>query len=143
MNKPNVVIVLAAALAASLLAACPSSEKAKAPKAKEAVMSTTYNLVSIEGQPVPCSPMHGGHRVPEVAGGTMTINSDGTFTHEMKFTDPRVKPASPNNTPGTYTRQGDALILKWPRAGYTKVTIEGDTLTMNNEGMIFVYRKQP
>ena len=108
---------------------------------------TTYNLVSIDGHPIPCSPMHGGSRAPEVSGGSFTINNDGTFTGGIQFSNPNVAamppPGKDKGQPGTYTRDGNNLMMKHPGAGYTSATIDGDTLTMNNEGMLFVYHKVP
>ncbi len=106
---------------------------------KDAVTSTTYRLISIDGQPVPCSPLHDGQRAPEVSGGSMIISSDGTFRGEIKFTDPRV--VGPGGAPGTYTREGNILTMKHPGAGYTQGTLDGDQFTMNNEGMLFVYQE--
>ena len=31
--------------------------------------------------------------------------------------------------------------MKWQGAGMTIGTVEGDTFTMDNEGMVFVYKK--
>jgi hypothetical protein len=31
--------------------------------------------------------------------------------------------------------------MKWKGAGMTTASVEGDTLTMNNEGLLFVYTK--
>lgn len=42
---------------------------------------------------------------------------------------------------GTYAGEGTDLTLKWEGAGQTRVTIEGSTLSMNNEGMLFTYKK--
>lgn len=106
---------------------------------KDTVTSTTYKLVSIDGQTVPCSPMHDGQRVPEVSGGVMTINSDGTFAGGLEFTDPHI--VAPSGAPGTFTRESNTLTMKHPGAGYTKATIDGDKFTMDNEGMLFVYQK--
>jgi hypothetical protein len=41
----------------------------------------------------------------------------------------------------TYTRENSKLTMRWEGAGTTTGTVEGDTFTMNNEGMIFAYRK--
>ena len=106
---------------------------------------TTYNLVSVDGHPVPYAPMHEGGQAPEVAGGSLTINSDGTFTGTIKFSNPNIVAVEPavhdKGQPGTYTKEGNDLKLKWPGAGYTTATIDGDKLTMNNEGMLFVYER--
>ncbi len=104
--------------------------------------STTYNLVSIDGLQLPCSPMHEGGRVPEIAGGSLTVRSNGTFSGTLRFSNPNiVVPGGDGKNPGTYTREGNTLIMEHPGAGYTQATIEGDTLTMYNEGMLFVYQR--
>ena len=40
-----------------------------------------------------------------------------------------------------YTRQGTELTMRWEGAGMTQGNLDGDTFTMNNEGMIFSYHK--
>jgi len=40
-----------------------------------------------------------------------------------------------------YTQEGSTLTMKWEGAGTTTGTVHGDTFTMNNEGMVFSYRK--
>ena len=42
---------------------------------------------------------------------------------------------------GTWTAQGDRYIARWDGAGTTSLTLARDTLVMNNEGMLFAYRK--
>lgn len=42
---------------------------------------------------------------------------------------------------GTYTQDGSRLSLQWKGAGVTTATIEGNTFTMDNEGLLFVYHK--
>jgi hypothetical protein len=43
--------------------------------------------------------------------------------------------------PATYTSDGSELTMQWQGAGVTVGTVRGDTFTMDNEGMIFIYRK--
>ena len=90
---------------------------------------------------LPCT---GGGRAPEVSGGSFTINNDGTFTGGIQFSNPNVVAIPPSGQgkgqPGTYTREGNKLMMKHPGAGYTSATIDGDKLTMDNEGMLFVYQ---
>jgi hypothetical protein len=42
---------------------------------------------------------------------------------------------------GTYTQDGSRLSLQWKGAGVTTATIEGNTFTVDNEGLLFVYHK--
>jgi hypothetical protein len=41
----------------------------------------------------------------------------------------------------TYTVTGTNVTMQWKGAGWTKGSLSGDTFTMDNEGMIFVYQK--
>ena len=41
----------------------------------------------------------------------------------------------------TFAQEGSKLTMKWEGAGMTTGTVEGDAFAMNNEGMIFAYRK--
>jgi hypothetical protein len=38
-------------------------------------------------------------------------------------------------------RDGSRFSLEWKGAGVTAATLESNTLTMNNEGSLFAYRK--
>lgn len=131
------------ALAGFLLQGC----EPQPPAGGGADIAGVYNLVSLDGHAVPYAPMHQGQQAPQVSGGSLTINNDGTFSGAINFSDPRITvPAGPEKAPGTpapgtYTRDGNNLKLKWPGAGYTTVTIDGDKASMNNEGMLFVYQK--
>lgn len=42
----------------------------------------------------------------------------------------------------SYTQSGNELLLRWKGAGMTKGTLGDESFTMDNEGMIFAYRKQ-
>lgn len=99
----------------------------------------TYNLVSVHGNQVPCTVKHEGAE-PSIKSGTFIINADGTCSSKIQFTLPGRGDAT-REVKASYTRQGAQLTMKWQGAGITTGTVEGDTFTMNNEGMIFAYRK--
>ena len=96
----------------------------------------TYALVSVDGNTVPCNVQHEGHTLP-VKSGSFLINPDGTCSSKIVL--------SGNNSAievkASYTRQGSKLTMRWAGAGMTTGTLEGDTFTMNNEGMSFSYHK--
>ncbi len=100
----------------------------------------TYNLVSIEGNPIPYAPMHLGRRQPQVVAGSITLHHGGTFASTMEYANDAGKTMS-RAFAGTYTMDGAEFILSWTGAGRTTATIEENTFTMNNEGMLFVYEK--
>jgi len=99
----------------------------------------TYTLVSIDGNQVPCELTHEGHPMA-VQSGTFIINSDGTCSSEVKFSVEPSKEMS-REVKATYTQEGSTLTMKWEGAGTTTGTVDGDTFTMNNEGMIFSYHR--
>ena len=41
----------------------------------------------------------------------------------------------------TYIKEGSKLTIKWQGAGMTTGTVAGNICTMDNEAMLFVYRK--
>lgn len=96
----------------------------------------TYALVSVDGHPVPGTVQHEGHALP-VKSGSFDITADGHCTSRVYLSGRDV----PIEVKATYTRDGARLTMKWEGAGTTIGTVEGDTFTMNNEGMVFVYRR--
>jgi hypothetical protein len=99
----------------------------------------SYTLVSVDGNKVPCTVQHEGHNVA-VKSGTFIINADGTCSSKSVFSVP---PGGDVNrvVKATYTRESSNLTMRWEGAGTTTGTVEGDMFTMNNEGMVFAYRK--
>ena len=98
-----------------------------------------YNLISIDGKNVPASmPGHGVKL--EVVSGKFTIKADGTCTSKTVFVGPDGKEVA-REVKAKYTKDGQKLTMKWQGAGTTVGTIQGETFTMDNEGMVFVYRK--
>jgi hypothetical protein len=58
----------------------------------------------------------------------------------MTFSLPSGADAS-REVSASYTREGSKLTMTWTGAGTTIGSVEGNTFTMDNEGMIFAYRK--
>jgi hypothetical protein len=99
----------------------------------------TYALVSVDGNKVPCTLQHEGHTLA-VKSGTFLINPDGTCSSKVVFGPPSGGDVS-REVKATYARQGSKLTMHWEWAGMTTGIVEGDAFTMNNEGMVFAYRK--
>jgi hypothetical protein len=100
----------------------------------------TYTLVSVDGNQVPCRVTHQGKEGPTVTSGSFVISSNGTCSSRVVFVAPSGDEAT-REVKASYTRKGSKLTMKWDGAGTTTGTVEGDTFTMKNEGMIFAYRK--
>ncbi|PYJ04007.1 MAG: hypothetical protein DME25_10665 [Verrucomicrobia bacterium] len=98
-----------------------------------------YALVSVNGKPVPASVAHQGATL-QVRSGAFTINADGTCVSKMIFVPPSGTEAT-REVRATYTKDGSKLTMQWKGAGKTVGTIDGNTFTMENEGMALVYRK--
>jgi len=91
----------------------------------------------VDGKQVPCTVQHDGHTMT-IDSGRFVINADGTCSSRIAVAG---RPAA-IEVKANYTREGNKLAMKWQGAGQTSGTIDGDTFTMNNEGMVFIYRKQ-
>jgi len=68
------------------------------------------------------------------------INADGTVSSSTTFKIPSGQVAS-RAVSGTYTREGSRVNMQWKGAGRTTGTLERSTFTMDNEGVLFAYRK--
>ena len=98
-----------------------------------------YTLVSVDGKTVPCVVSH-ERRDVIVKSGLFTINADGTCRSQSVFSVSGQKDVH-RVVDATYTASGVELKMRWKGAGRTTGTVDGSTFTMNNEGMIFTYRK--
>lgn len=133
-------LLLAAGLA---LSAC--KQEAKVTTGQEAKVATgndfsgVYTLVTVNGNKMPATVSHDGTAL-QVRSGTFTINTDGTCSSKVIFVPPSGAEAT-REVSATYTREGQTLNMQWKGAGKTVGTIEGNTFTMNNEGMVFAYKK--
>jgi len=120
---------------ALVISACQKQLKT----ANAADTAGAYALVSVDGKPVPASVSHQGATL-EVRSGTFTIKNDGTCSSKMVFVPPSGTEAT-REVGATYTRDGSKLSMEWKGAGKTVGAIDGNTFTMENEGMMYVYRK--
>ena len=98
-----------------------------------------YALVSVNGSQVPASVSHDGTAI-QVRSGTFIIKADGTCSTKTVFVPPSGAETA-REVSATYAKEGSKLTMQWQGAGTTTGTLEGNTFTMNNEGMIFVYKK--
>lgn len=118
-----------------LLSAC----KPEAKVANGGDPTGVYALVSVNGNTVPANVSHDGAAL-QVRSGTFTIKADGTCSTKTVFVPPSGSEVS-RDVSATYTKEGSKLTMQWQGAGTTTGTIEGNTFTMDNEGMLFVYKK--
>lgn len=133
--------LLAGVLLALGLTGCQeASPSARALNAGGALsIAGDYTLVSVDGKTVPCVVSHEGHDVT-VKSGVFTINADGTCRSQSIFCVEHYKDVH-RVVDATYTMSGTDLKMRWKGAGTTTGSVNGGNFTMNNEGMIFAYRK--
>ena len=112
-------------------------------------LAGSYALVSIDGHELPYAPRHPGMPAnapppPMVVSSLFTISGDSTFQQTMSYRITRegAGQVMERNFRGTYLRKDSSYIFTWVNAGQTPVTLRGDTLVLNNEGMLFTYLRQ-
>ena len=129
MKKTMVILVMLVALA-GCTTTTPTETAANDP-------AGVYTLVTVDGVKIPGMVSHGGHDVM-LHSGTFIINADKTCISKTVFTSEKIH----REVKATYTQEGSTLNMQWIGAGRTTGTVEGEAFTMNNEGMIFSYKKQ-
>ncbi len=134
---PIVRWIAIGALALIALCALPGC-KAKPVASRESNLAGAYNLVSVDGKPLPCAVAHAGS--PTVTAGVFTLNPDGSCSSRIVMSTPSGGDMT-REVKATYTRTGTKLTMNWTGAGTTTGDLSGDTFTMNNEGIVFAYRK--
>jgi hypothetical protein len=102
-------------------------------------ISGVYKLVSVDGKPVPADIVHDQVTL-QVRSGTFTLGTNGTCSTSTSFVPPNGTEVT-REVSATFTRDGSNLTMTWKGAGLTVGTIDGDTFTMDNEGIKFVYKK--
>ena len=105
-------------------------------------LTGTYTLVSVDGSAVPTVITHGGTAM-RVESGRLDINPDRTCSSTILFGPVSSAELMTREVNATYTLQGTTMHMQWQGAGRTTGTVENDIFTMSNEGMVFVYEKQP
>ena len=139
MEKKLVALSLVLVATASTLFAMAKPVKEKVPKGINP--TGVYTLITVDGIKIPGTVSHDGHDLM-LYSGVFTINADGTCISKTVFGSPSGEKID-RLVEATYTQEGSKLNMQWIGAGRTTGTIEGDTFTMDNHGMIFVYKKQP
>jgi hypothetical protein len=99
----------------------------------------TYTLLNVNANSVPYTFTTEGVSIT-IKKGLFTINSDGTCIRNITLASPN-KPEISNDVKATYTLAGSTLTMNWERAGIMTGTVTGNTFTMDDRGMVFVFQK--
>lgn len=129
MEKKIVILVVMLAALAGCKRTSPTETAANDP-------AGVYTLVTVDKVKIPGIVSHHGTDVM-LHSGTFIINADKTCISKTVFTSQKIH----REVKGSYTQDGSSLNMQWIGAGRTEGVIKGDTFTMNNEGMIFTYKK--
>ena len=119
-------------------AATPATDKHMA-TANDIDPTGRYALIAVDGVTIPAAVSHGDAEI-KVHSGVFTINADGTCSSKTVFSPPSGGQVT-QKVNATYTRNGSNLVMQWEGAGMTTGTVDGNTFTMDNHGMIFVYSR--
>ena len=127
-------------LVALLLGALSRAHGQTAGKAAVAAAPAgVYGLLTVDGKPVPCTLNHEGTAM-DVQSGTFTITTNGQCSSLMVVSVGDRKNLRVERQ-ATYKLKNSELTMRWQGAGMTKGRVVGQTFTMTNEGMAYVYRK--
>ncbi len=107
--------------------------------ANENTISGAYTLMTVNGKQLPATISHDG-QAQQIRSGTFTIQPDGKCSSKLTFGPPGGA-VSTIEVAATSTRDGPRLRLQWERAGTTSGIIASNTFTMENEGIVFSYKK--
>lgn len=131
-------------------AARPIGAPAPAPAVQTAVSSgvsavaSAYTLVSVDGHGLPYARVDAKSETrstTQIVSGTLDLRPDGTFTMSTQYrsVEPQGARQFDGKASGACAPDGDAYRLYWDGGGETKLTVSGNTVTVNNDGILFRY----
>lgn len=104
----------------------------------------TWRLQTVSGQPIPYILEQDGARTVELTGETVTLLASGrqTMVTSFRVTEGANVFTESIPAPGSYTVNGSTLTLRFDSDPdiYTAI-VNGDTMTIEDIGLIFVYRR--
>ncbi len=98
-----------------------------------------FVLESVDGKNLPAQVAHDRATI-EVRAGRITFEPEGVCVSLTTFVAPSGEEIHREVT-ADYDLDGAKVHMNWRDAGNTIGTMEGETFTMNNEGMVFRYRR--
>ena len=107
-----------------------------------------YTLVTVDGHVLPFAPTNvaltADETMPEIASSSLLLRGDGTFTLVLTYRKvvEGVQQMYDRSFTGTCTGTGPTYHLALDGAGVTDVTLVGDKLFMDNQGVLFSYERR-
>lgn len=121
------------------LVACQGASRTPRPTPDMAEVAGTYALVSVDANPLPATVNHGGTAL-EVRSGSFTIGADGRCSSTTVFLPPSGR-ETVREVHAVFAKDGATLTMWWEGAGTTTGAVDGNTFTLHNEGLLFLYRR--
>lgn len=131
-QAPGAAVAISALLALPSASGCTGQAPAVDPVG-------TYTLQLVGGRALPCEVPHEGS--PCVTAGSLVIGADGTCRSRITVSVPPGPKDVSIEREATYTIEGAVLHMRWKGFGVTRGTLEGPVFRMDNEGVVFEYRK--
>jgi hypothetical protein len=105
----------------------------------------TYLLRSVNGDPLPYTLFEGGGFKSEIVSSQLVLNAGGTWTQVAQIRDTESGSApvtTPENSSGTYVRNGRTLVLTDQDDDQLEVTIQNDgALILAGDGLTARFTK--
>jgi hypothetical protein len=107
-----------------------------------------YTLVTVDGHVLPFATTNVGltadQVIPEIASSSLLLRGDGTFALVLTYRKVvnGVEQLTDRSFTGTCTGTGPTYHLALEGAGITDVTLVGDKLYMDNQGVQFSYERR-
>ena len=144
-EQPVELLVLRVALAVlmSSLSACGGNNATTGPTMTTPTTGVevgSYALISLNGGALPTSIPEGSTQI-EVISGTLTLAAGGTVRTSTTYRSSAGATPVTNEVSGTYTVQGSTLSFSYSNGGRTTATLNGNTLQMVNEGVVWLYQR--
>ena len=109
--------------------------------------ASDYTLLSIDGHRLPFAPAATSDAAlppAEVISGTLTLQPNGTFSMSTWYREAvsSGQRLFDNKSSGSCAPDGVGFRMFWDGGGDTQLSISGDSITVNNSGMLFRYLKR-
>ena len=109
-----------------------------------ASVAGTWSLQTVNGSPLPFTLTQTGTDKLELLSDVVTAQPNGTYTEVVQFrtTVGGQTTTSSNTDSGTFTINGTAVVLSSAQTGSTTGQLSGNTLTLADQGYVWVFVKQ-